>query len=354
MNVREILEIAIAKKASDIFVVAGLPVSYRINDIIERQDETKLPPVDTATLVEQIYELANNRSMDRFKKRGDDDFSFAIPGLSRFRVNAYMQRGTMAAVVRVITFQLPDYKELKIPDSVIELSDANKGLVLVTGPAGSGKSTTLSCIVDAINKKYAKHIITLEDPLEYLHSHVKSIISQREIDIDTEGYVPALRAALRQSPDVILLGEMRDHETIQVAMTAAETGHLMLSTLHTIGAANTIDRIIDAFPAEQQRQIAIQLSLVIKAVVSQQLVPDVDGKIIPVFEVMTANTAIRNMIRDNKVPQIEGIVYSADTEDMISMDNSLFRLVKQGAITKETALAYAVNSEMLARKLGIR
>lgn len=354
MNVREILENAIEGKASDIFIVAGLPVSYRINDMIERQNEVKLLPSDTSSLVEQIYELANRRSMERFKSRGDDDFSFAIPGLSRFRVNAYMQRGTMAAVVRIITFQLPDYKELMIPDSVIELSDANKGLVLVTGPAGSGKSTTLSCIVDAINRKYAKHIITLEDPLEYLHSHIKSIISQREIDIDTEGYVPALRAALRQSPDVILLGEMRDHETIQVAMTAAETGHLMLSTLHTIGAANTIDRIIDAFPAEQQHQIAIQLSLVIRAVVSQQLVPDVDGRIIPVFEIMTANTAIRNMIRDNKVPQIEGIVYSADTDDMISMDNSLFRLVKQGAITKETALAYAVNGDMLARKLGMR
>lgn len=354
MNLREILENAIKNNASDIFIVAGLPVSYRINDIIEKQNDSKLLPADTAVLVEQIYEMAGQRDMSRFKKRGDDDFSFAIPGLSRFRVNAYMQRGTMAAVVRVITFRLPDYKELMIPDSVIELSDANKGLVLVTGPAGSGKSTTLSCIVDAINKKYAKHIITLEDPLEYLHSHVKSIISQREIDIDTEGYVPALRAALRQSPDVILLGEMRDHETIQVAMTAAETGHLMLSTLHTIGAANTIDRIIDAFPAEQQRQIAIQLSLVIKAVVSQQLVPDVDGKMIPAFEIMTANTAIRNMIRDNKVPQIEGIVYSSDTEDMISMDNSLFRLVKEGAITKETALTYAVNGEMLARKLGMR
>lgn len=354
MNVREILENAIKANASDIFIVAGLPVSYRINDIIERQNEVKLLPADTSSLVEQIYGLSNSRSMERFKSRGDDDFSFAIPGLSRFRVNAYMQRGTMAAVVRIITFQLPDYKELNIPDSVIDLSDANKGLVLVTGPAGSGKSTTLSCIVDAINRKHAKHIITLEDPLEYLHSHIKSIISQREIDIDTEGYVPALRAALRQSPDVILLGEMRDHETIQVAMTAAETGHLMLSTLHTIGAANTIDRIIDAFPAEQQHQIAMQLSLVIKAVVSQQLVPDVDGRIIPVFEIMTANTAIRNMIRDNKVPQIEGIVYSADTDDMISMDNSLFRLVQKGAITKETAISYAVNSEMLARKLGIK
>lgn len=354
MNVKELLECAVEKGASDMFVVAGLPVSYRINDIIERMDDTKMLPSDTAELVKQIYELADNRDMGRFAKRGDDDFSFAIPGLSRFRVNAYKQRGTVAVVVRIITFQLPNYHELMIPDGVIELSDASKGLVLVTGPAGSGKSTTLSCIVDEINSKYNKHIITLEDPLEYLHSHKKSIISQREINVDTEGYVSALRAALRQSPDVILLGEMRDSETIQVAMTAAETGHLVLSTLHTIGAANTIDRIIDAFPAEQQRQIAIQLSMVIKAVVSQQLVPDVEGKMIPAFEIMTVTPAIRNMIRDNKVPQIEGIVYSADTTDMVSMDNSLFRLVKDGAITKETALAYAVNAEMLSRKLGIK
>lgn len=354
MNVKELLECAVEKGASDMFVVAGLPVSYRINDSIERMNDTKMLPADTAELVKQIYELADNRDRGRFEKRGDDDFSFAIPGLSRFRVNAYKQRGTVAVVVRIITFQLPNYHELMIPDSVIELSDASKGLVLVTGPAGSGKSTTLSCIVDEINSKYNKHIITLEDPLEYLHSHKKSIISQREINVDTEGYVSALRAALRQSPDVILLGEMRDSETIQVAMTAAETGHLVLSTLHTIGAANTIDRIIDAFPAEQQRQIAIQLSMVIKAVVSQQLVPDVEGKMIPAFEIMTVTPAIRNMIRDNKVPQIEGIVYSADTADMVSMDNSLFRLVKDGAITKETALAYAVNAEMLSRKLGIK
>ena len=354
MKINELLEVAVNKGASDLFIVAGLPVSYRINDVIEKMNTDRLFPADTEELVRQIYELAQNRDMEQFKKRGDDDFSFALPGLSRFRVNAYKQRGSIAVVVRVITFQLPDYHELMIPDSVMELGDASKGLVLVTGPAGSGKSTTLSCIVNAINDKYEKHIITLEDPLEYLHSHKKSIISQREINVDTEGYVPALRAALRQSPDVILLGEMRDYETMQVAMTAAETGHLIFSTLHTIGAANTIDRIIDAFPPQQQQQIAIQLSMVIRAVVSQQLVPDVEGKLIPAFEMMTVTPAIRNMIRDNKVHQIEGIIYSADTEDMVSMDNSLFRLVKDGAITKETALSYAVNIEMLSRKLGVR
>ena len=202
-------------------------------------------------------------------------------------------------------------------------------------------------------KNYNKHIITLEDPVEYLHKHSKSIVSQREIHLDTENYVTALRASLRQSPDVILLGEMRDAETISVAMTAAETGHLILSTLHTIGAANTIDRIIDVFPSEQQHQIALQLSMVIKAVVSQQLVPAVDGTLVPAFEVMTVSPAIRNMIRENKVPQIEGVIYSSDTEEMVSMDSSLFKLAKAGKITTATAMDYAVNAEMLGRRLGV-
>lgn len=354
MDIKILLEEAVRHNASDLFVIAGLPVSFRVNDVIQKKAEDKLMPSDTEELVSQIYELAYNRDMSKLISLGDDDFAFAIPGLSRFRVNAYKQRGTLSAVVRIITFELPNYRDLMIPESIIELKNMSKGLVLVTGPAGSGKSTTLSCIVDAINNTYEKHIITLEDPLEYLHSHKKSIISQREISVDTEGYVPALRAALRQSPDVILLGEMRDYETIQIAMTAAETGHLVLSTLHTIGAANTIDRIIDAFPAEQQRQIAIQLSLVIRAVISQQLIPDVNGNLIPAFEIMTVTPAIRNMIRENKVPQIDGIVYSSDTTEMVSMDNSLFKLVQAGRITKSTALAYAVNSEMLSRKLGIK
>ena len=222
----------------------------------------------------------------------------------------------------------------------------------MTGPAGSGKSTTLSCLIDHINRTQEKHIITLEDPLEYLHRHDKSIVSQREINTDTQSYVAALRAALRQSPDVILLGEMRDFETIQVAMTAAETGHLVFSTLHTIGTANTIDRIIDVFPANQQRQIAVQLSMVLQAVVCQQLVPSVNGKLVPAFEVMTMNPAIRNMIRDGKVPQIDGILYSsANNENLVAMDTSLADLCRRGIITKETALSFATNPEMLGRKL---
>ncbi|MFW5677471.1 MAG: type IV pilus twitching motility protein PilT [Acetivibrio ethanolgignens] len=342
---------AIEEQASDVFIVAGLPVSFRKNGGIVRANDIILKPDHTESLLCNIYELAGMRDMDRLRNVGDDDFSFSIPGMSRFRVNAYKQRGALSAVIRIITFHLPDYATLGIPEHVIHLADTGKGMILVTGPAGSGKSTTLACMINQINQTQEKHIITLEDPLEYLHSHKRSIVSQREIHIDTGSYVTALRAALRQSPDVILLGEMRDYETINVAMTAAETGHMLLSTLHTIGAGNTIDRIIDVFPANQQRQIAVQLSTVLTAVVSQQLVPATDGTVIPALEIMTVTPAIRNMIRDNKVHQIEGQLYSSSRDDMRSMDNSLLSLCKEGRITKDTALKYATNPEMLGKKL---
>lgn len=302
-------------------------------------------------MLTEIYQHAGERELRILEEGGDDDFSFAIQGLSRFRVSAYKQRGALSAVIRIITFDLPDFKTLGIPEYIIHLGDTGKGMVLVTGPAGSGKSTTLACMIDQINRNQKKHIITLEDPLEYLHRHSSSIVSQREINVDTESYVTALRAALRQSPDVILLGEMRDYETINVAMTAAETGHLLLSTLHTIGAANTIDRIIDVFPASQQRQIAVQLSMTLNAVVSQQLVPTVDGGVAPALEIMTVTPAIRNMIRDNKVHQIDGMIYSSMKEDMISMDGSLLNLYKAGTISRDTAIKYASNPDMLGKKL---
>ena len=333
------------------FIVAGLPCSMRINGIITRKNGENLPPADTSNIVSPIYQLAGNRDVNDFEQSGDDDFSFAIPGLSRFRVSAYKQRGALSVVIRIISFSLPNPTEIGIPQRIIDFSNFSKGLVLVTGTAGSGKSTTLACIIDAINHHYRKHIITLEDPLEFLHRHDLSIVSQREINVDTESYVTALRVSLRQSPDVILLGEMRDYETMQVAMTAAETGHLIFSTLHTIGAASTIDRIIDVFPPNQQHQIAVQLSMVLQAVISQQLVPTIDGKMIPVFEIMTVTPAIRNMIRDNKIPQLEGIISSSAGGEIISMDSSLLTLYKEGQITAETALAYATNPEMLKRKM---
>lgn len=349
-TIPEYLSYATTNHASDIFIIAGRPLSFKIDGKLTSHGE-RLIPDDTENLLRHIYQMANGRNFDHFLDTGDDDFSFSIPGLSRFRVNTYRQRGSLAAVIRVIAFELPDPDVLNIPEDVMSAADFSKGMVLVTGPAGSGKSTTLACIIDRINHSREGHIITLEDPLEYLHRHDKCIVSQREICTDTESYLVSLRATLRQSPDVILLGEMRDYETIQTAMTAAETGHLVLSSLHTTGAANTIGRIVDVFEPAQQRQISIQLSMVLQAVISQQLVPDVNGHTIPVFEVMRLNPAIRNMIRDNKVHQIDGVIASSAHEHMRSMDQSLLELYKQKKITKETALKFASNADMLKRKL---
>lgn len=350
MNAKELLQKAVETGASDIFIVAGKAISMRVNESIIQENDSIMTPADTKQIIEEIYQLANQNT-DELYNTGDADFSFAIPGLSRFRVNTFKQRGSLSAVLRIISFTLPQPEVFNIPESIVHLGDISKGLVLVTGPAGSGKSTTLACIIDYINNAYEDHIITLEDPIEYLHRHKKSIVSQREVTVDTQTYLTALRASLRQSPDVILLGEMRDYETIAVAMTAAETGHLVLSTLHTMGAANTINRVIDVFPANQQRQIAVQLSMVLQAVVSQQLLPDKEGKLIPAFEVMTVTPAIRNMIRENKIPQIDGLLYSSLTDNMFSMDSSILRLYQQGKITKDVALMHATNAEMLQAKL---
>lgn len=342
----------VSSGASDIFIVAGRSLTYKTNGKIVSEDAPKLLPPDTKEYVEMIYELAK-RSIDHFAETGDDDFSFALPGISRFRVCTFLQRGSYSAVIRVINFDIPDYQTLSIPEQIMQLADIRSGLVLVTGPAGGGKSTTLSCIIDRINKTKENHIITLEDPVEFLHSHNKSIISQREISNDTQSYLTALRAALRQSPDVILLGEMRDYETMNVAMTAAETGHLIFSTLHTIGAANTIDRIIDAFPASQQHQIVVQLSMVLHAIISQRLLPTTDGREIPAFEVMILTPAIRNMIREGKIHQIDGVISTSADQNMISMDTSIHKLYQDGIITAETAISHAMNPEMMAKRLKV-
>ena len=350
MEIKDFLSRVNDTKASDIFVVAGRALSYKVHGSIVDEGE-RLLPADTAKLVTEIYELANNRSMKVLDETGDDDFSFALPGIARFRVNAFRQRGSLSAVIRVINFSIPKPDILGIPNQIIDFSNKKKGFILITGPAGSGKSTTLACMIDNINTNRHAHIITLEDPIEYLHSHKQGIVSQREVITDTDSYLTALRASLRQSPDVILLGEMRDYETMNVAMTAAETGHLVLSTLHTIGASNTIDRIIDAFPPTQQHQIAIQLSMVLQAVVSQQLLPTVDGKVVPAFEIMTLTPAIRNMIRESKVHQIDGMIASSAADNMIAMDTSIMNLYKSGIITEKVALSYATNPELMEKKL---
>ena len=345
------LKKAVEENASDIFIGAGRCVSFRKRGAIEKKTEKPLTPSDTEELIMSLYELGK-RSIDKFLEKGDDDFPVTIPGLARFRVNTYRQRSTLASVIRVVMFNVPNYEDLLIPDTVMNIASETNGLVLVTGPAGGGKTTTLACIIDAINKSRNCHIITLEEPIEYLHRDNRSLVSQREVPSDTESYATALRACLRQVPDIIVLGEMRDFETIKSALTAAETGHLVISTLHTIGAAKTIDRIIDIFPPNQQQQIRIQLSMALRMVVSQKLIQNKEGKTIPVFEVMTFNNAISNLIREAKTHQIDNVIKTSASEGMINMDSYLLDLYKKGEITKETAIAEAINPDMMIKQLG--
>ncbi|MBR3770621.1 MAG: PilT/PilU family type 4a pilus ATPase [Lachnospiraceae bacterium] len=351
MNTKEILAQIAQEKASDIFVVAGRPLTYKVNGVMKTFGEERIMPDMCKKFVKDLYSFAEERDMTLLEQTGDDDFSFALPGVSRFRASTYKQRGSFSAVIRIISFILPQPQDLGIPDIVMQLSDVKNGLVLITGPSGAGKSTTLACLIDKINSEKESHIITLEDPLEFLHSHKKSIVSQREISTDTQNYLTALRASLRQSPDVILLGEMRDFETINTAMMAAETGHLIFSTLHTIGAANTIDRIIDSFPVNQHHQVAVQLATVLQAVVSQKLLPTTDGKIVPAFEVMFLTPAIRNLIREGKTHQIDGMIYASTNDTMMAMDTSILNLYRAGIIDKRTALLNASNQDMMMRKL---
>ncbi len=350
MTLLEILKQATSRGASDIFIIAGLPVTYKVKGMQDRMSSGIMKPMDIDPLVDEIYSAAR-RQKTILDKGLDDDFSFSIPDLGRFRVNVFRQRGSLSAVIRVIQFGIPDYRELGIPESVLSLADNMTGLVLVAGAAGSGKSTTLACMIDRINHQRESHIITMEDPIEYLHSHNKSIVSQREVFIDTPGYLESLRSALRESPDVILLGEMRDFETISSAITAAETGVLLFSTLHTSSAANTINRIVDVFPATQQVQVRGQLAQLLRGVVCQQLVPTVDGTITAVFEVLKSNTAIQNMIREGKLHQLESAMQAARADGMMTMDNSLFELYQQGRITKETLLNTCNNYELVSKRV---
>lgn len=342
---------AVQKEASDIFIIPGAQPSMKIKGRLTHVDEIKLLPGDTKQILGEIYALAQDRDMSRLVETGDDDFSFSVAQIGRFRCNAYKQRGSLAAVLRVVTFGLPNHKEYHIPQRVMDVANVRRGLVLVTGPAGSGKSTTLGCIIDRINTEKSQHIITIEDPIEYLHPHKKSIVSQREIEHDTQGYTHALRAALRQAPDVILLGEMRDFDTIQTALTAAETGHVVFSTLHTVGAAKTIDRVIDVFPANQQQQTRIQLSMVLQAVISQQLVPTLDGGLIPAFEIMLANSAIQNTIREGKTFQLDNAIYAGASQGMITMDAQLLNLYKEKIISSDTALLYSSNPDAMKKRM---
>ena len=349
MTIEELLITAKENKASDVHITVGLPPKMRINGILVDMDYPRLLPPDTEAV---ISTMMSDKRLQQFEELGEIDFSYSIPQIGRYRVNVFHQRGSMAASIRLVSTKIPLPEELGIPKSVVDLYQKKRGLVLVTGPTGSGKSTTLASIIDRINSMREVHVITLEDPIEYLHNHKKAMVNQREVGLDTHSYSNALRAALREDPDVILVGEMRDLETISTAITAAETGHLVLSTLHTIGAASTIDRIVDVFPPHQQQQIRVQLSMVLESVISQQLIPTADKKSrVAAFEVMHSTPAIKNLIREAKSPQINSTIQTSKFLGMQTMDDAIFDLYMKGDIDKENAVSYAQDSQIMEKRI---
>ena len=349
-DIHTYLKQAVDQNCSDLFIAAGKAVSAKQGDEIVPLTQQVLTPEQSAQLVQELYNLAE-RPINRYMTRGDDDFSVSVPGAARFRVSAYRQRGTMAAAIRVVHFGIPDWKELGIPREVMGLADISNGLVLVTGPAGSGKATTLACITDAINRSRSAHIVTIEDPIEYLHRDGKSYITQRELAVDTENYAAALRASLRQASDVIVVGELDGEETIRLAMAAAESGHLVISTLRTLGAVNTLEHIIDQFQPERRLSVQAQLSKVLKAVVSQQLLPTQEGGLLPAFEVVLMEGTVRGMLRVGRMEEIDSVLRNFAMSGTVGMDDSILKLFKAGKISRETALQFAMNGEQLKKRL---
>ncbi len=351
VTMKELLVMANEKGASDVHITVGVPPKCRVNGELMNIGAPELTPEDT---VKMVMSLMNDHQRAVLEEKGEVDFSYAIQHLGRYRVNVFKQRGSYAAAIRLVGTTIPKPEDLGIPSSVVELTSKKRGLVLVTGPTGSGKSTSLASILNIINENYSSHIITLEDPIEYLHKHKKSIVNQREVGNDSGSFAAALRAALRQDPDVILVGEMRDLDTISIAVTAAETGHLVFSTLHTIGAANTIDRIIDVFPPYQQQQIRIQLAAVIECIVSQQLIPVASGNgRVAAFEVMHANSAIRNLIREAKAHQIQSVMQTNKKAGMQTMDDALYELYAKRIIDAEKCIAFAQDPITMSRKVFV-
>lgn len=346
----EILIQSVKVRASDIHLTTGRPPSYRIDGV--------LAPIEGERLIPQMLEdilmpLMDVRHREELQNNGQTDFAYAISGVGRFRVNIFKQRGTLASVMRSLPFNIPEPEDLGIPAEVVEMTTRKRGLILVTGPTGSGKSTTLASLIHVINRNYPYHIITLEDPIEYLHRHDKSVVNQREIGSDSTNYAQALRAALREDPDVILVGEMRDLETISTAITAAETGHLVFSTLHTIGADKTIDRIIDVFPPNQQQQIRIQLASVLECVVSQQLLKKADGSgRVAALEILFANNAVRNLIRESKTYQISSVMQTSKRAGMQTMDDALYDLYMRKLIDADNAVTYAQDPVSMNKKVS--
>lgn len=337
--IEELLQKAVALRASDLHLTVAAPPMLRVSG--ELQPLEGYESLNVAALEAVVGALLDDGHRRRYDETGDVDFSFGLGGVGRFRVNAFRQRGSPAVCIRTIPDRVPPWETLGLPDILLELCQLRQGLVLVTGPTGSGKSTTLAAMIDHINRHRAAVIITIEDPIEYLHRHNKSIVNQREVGSDTAGFASALRAALREDPDVILVGEMRDTETMATALRAAETGHLVFSTLHTRGCANTVDRILDSFPAHQQQQVRVQLADALQAVIWQQLVPRLDGGVVAACEVMIATPAVRNLIRDARTFQIPAAMETGVRYGMQTMEKALEDLVLAGVIDRDVQREYA-------------
>ncbi|MDR2104443.1 MAG: type IV pilus twitching motility protein PilT [Deferribacteraceae bacterium] len=352
-NLTQILQRMKEMDASDVHITVGAPPMFRVRGDLVRFGEESFGPEETRAL---CYEVMNERQKKRLEEENEVDFSFGIRGISRFRANVFLQRGNIAAAFRMIPYNVRSCEQLGLPPVIQNLANRARGMVLVTGPTGSGKSTTLAALINKINEEQAGHIITIEDPIEYLHPHKKCIVNQRELNNDTGSFQRALKSILRQDPDVVLVGELRDPETIEIAMTVSETGHLTMGTLHTNSAIQTVTRIIDVFSPAQQAQVRTQLAFVLEGVISQQLVPSKQGdRRVLALEVLVPNTAIRNLIREDKVHQIYGLMQTGQgASGMFTMTQSLVDLFRRGIISAETALTYAVYPDEVARALGTR
>ena len=345
-SIDELLGVLVEQNASDLHLAAGSPPVIRVNGRLQRVPGIeKLTPEDTRTIV---YRILSTEQQKMLETRRQIDFSYSIPGVARFRVNAYFQRTSVGAAFRLIPAEIKSLEQLALPETLYELADMARGLVLITGPTGSGKSTTLASLLDYINRNRHEHILTIEDPIEFLHWHRGCIVNQREIGPDATGFAEGLRAALRQDPDVILVGEMRDLETISTALTAAETGHLVFATLHTQSAPQTIDRIIDVFPPAQQDQVRTQLSLTLQGIVTQNLVPTADGTgRVPALEILMPDDAVRNLIRSAKIEQIYSVMQTGSSRGMQTMEQSLADLALRRVITSEIAFARSTRPDQL-------
>lgn len=352
VDMNSLLKKTTQHNATDLHLCAGSKPLIRVNSKLQPIEGTKvLTPKDIDSMIEGYIDDAKKKKLESDKVL---DFSYSVHGMGRFRCNIYKQRGTHAVAIRALPIEIPDFEQLGLPHVIKKFTEKTRGLVLVTGATSTGKSTTLASLIDMINKKYHYHIITIEDPLEYLHKHNKSMVTQREIGEDAHCFVSALRSALREDPDVIMLGEMRDIETVSIALSAAETGHLVFSTLHTMGAVKSIDRIIDSFPTGQQNQVRSQLASVLEGVVSQHLVPQINNKgLTAVAEVMIATPAVRNLIREGKHYQIDNLIQSGGQDGMRSLERSLADLFLKGLISKETAEMNANDVHLLHRYMSI-